>query len=88
MSDKRVLKHPDSGVVFEGYKIPYYEEAVALAKRCMDSFYGLKSVGWDVAITTDGPVIIEGNDDWGLAAHQMVENQGWADRYFKYLDHK
>lgn len=88
MSDKRVLKHPDSGVVFEGYKIPYYEEAVALAKRCMDSFYGLKSVGWDVAITTDGPVIIEGNDDWGLAAHQMVENQGWAERYFKYLDHK
>ena len=88
MSDKRVLQHPDSGVVFEGYKIPYYDEAVALAKRCMNMFYGLKSVGWDVAITTNGPIVIEGNDDWGLAAHQMVENKGWAERYFKYLDHK
>lgn len=88
MSDKRVLKHPDSGVVFEGYKIPYYNEAVALAKRCMKSFYGLKSVGWDIAITTDGPIVIEGNDDWGLAAHQMVENKGWADRYFKYMERR
>lgn len=85
MSDKRITKHPDSGVVFEGYKIPYYDEAVALAKRCMKSFYGLKSVGWDIAITTDGPIVIEGNDDWGLAAHQMVENKGWADMYYKYM---
>lgn len=88
MSDKRVEKHPDTGVVFESYKIPYYEEAVALVKRCMRSFYGLKSVGWDVAITTEGPVIIEGNDDWGLAAHQMVENRGWGVEYFKYLDNE
>ncbi len=85
MSDKRVERHPDSGLVFEGYKIPFYDEAVALAKRCMKAFYGLKSIGWDVAITTDGPIVIEGNDDWGLAAHQMVENRGWADRYFKYM---
>jgi len=88
MSDKRVTKHPDSGVVFEGYKIPYYDEAVALAKRCMKSFYGLKSVGWDIAITTNGPIVIEGNDDWGLAAHQMVENKGWTDRYFKYMERR
>ena len=88
MSDKRVTKHPDSGVVFEGYKIPYYDEAVVLAKRCMKSFYGLKSVGWDIAITTNGPIVIEGNDDWGLAAHQMVENKGWKDRYFKYMERK
>lgn len=86
MSDKRVERHPDTHVVFDGYKIPYYEEALALAKSCMKIFYGIKSVGWDIAITSDGPIVIEGNDDWGLAAHQMVENQGWAERYFKYLD--
>ena len=88
MSDKRVEKHPDTGVVFEGYKIPYYDEAIDLVKKCMRLFYGLKSIGWDVAITTEGPIVIEGNDDWGLAAHQMVENRGWGVEYFKYLDNE
>ena len=88
MTDKRVERHPDTNVVFDGYKIPYYKEALALAKSCMKIFYGIKTVGWDIAITSDGPIVIEGNDDWGLAAHQMVENQGWAERYFKYLNHK
>jgi hypothetical protein len=79
--DKKVTAHPDTGVTFEGYKIPFFDEAIALAKRATECFYGFCSIGWDIAITTDGPIIIEGNDDWGIVAHQMVENRGWLENW-------
>ena len=55
--DKKITAHPDTGVVFEGYKIPYFDEAIALAKFATECFYGLCSIGWDVVITTDGPIL-------------------------------
>lgn len=79
--DKKVTAHPDTKVVFEGYKIPFFDEAIALAKRATECFYGFCSIGWDVAITADGPTLIEGNDDWGIVAHQMVENRGWLQNW-------
>lgn len=75
--DKKVTAHPDTGVVFEGYKIPYFDEAIELARFATKCFYGICSIGWDVVITDDGPILLEGNDDWGIVAHQMVENRGW-----------
>jgi hypothetical protein len=61
-----VQRHPDSGIVFEGFAIPFYHEAVAMAKELQRRFYGLRSIGWDIAIGTEGPIIVEGNDNWEL----------------------
>ncbi len=56
-----ILKHPDSGFRFEGFQIPFYQEACEMAvsatNRIPDGF-----IGWDIAITPAGPTIIEGND--------------------------
>ena len=84
-SDKRIIKHPDTGTVFEGYELPYYKETIELCTKAMDVFYGLKTIGWDMAITEDGPIFIEWNHGWGVAAHQMVDHKGWRDKYNKYL---
>lgn len=84
--DKRITHHPDSGTIFEGYQIPYFKEAILMAKQAMNIFYGLKTIGFDIAITENGPVFIEGNDGWGIAAHQMVENSGWANSYKKLFE--
>jgi hypothetical protein len=67
-----VTKHPQSGVVFEGYEIPYFKEAMRMVMELHSFLYGIHSVGWDVAITKDGPIIIEGNDNWGIPAHQAI----------------
>jgi hypothetical protein len=67
------VKHPQSGVVFEGYEIPYFKEAVRMVVELHSFLYGIHSIGWDVAITKDGPLIIEGNDNWVIGAHQGVE---------------
>lgn len=67
----KATEHPDSGVVFEDYQIPYFEEAKQLVCKfheCLD----LYSIGWDIAITENGPVFVEGNDNWDLAFGQIT----------------
>ena len=58
-------KHPDTNIIFEGYTIPYYNEAVDLCKQFHSKIKDIHLIGWDVAITEDGPIFIEGNDSCG-----------------------
>lgn len=53
--------HPDTGMVLKGTVIPYFKEAVDLCLKAHQYYYGTFTIGWDVAITPDGPVIIEVN---------------------------
>jgi len=52
--------HPDTGIQFEDYPIPFFEEVKSLAIKAA-SCLPQSLVGWDVAITEHGPVLIEGN---------------------------
>jgi hypothetical protein len=59
-----VSRHPDSGIDLDGFEVPHYACAVDLSVRLHGELPGLHTVGWDLAITADGPVFIEGNDNW------------------------
>ncbi len=70
--------HPLTGTKIKGFQIPYWNEilefAAAAARRLPDLGY----VGWDVAISAKGLVLIEGNDYPGHDIYQMpgmVENK-------------
>ena len=54
-------KHPKTGQVFEGFRIPYFNEAVELVRIAAQRVPEIRYVGWDVAVTEKGPVLIEGN---------------------------
>lgn len=45
-----------------GFKIPYFEKVKELAIQAASLCKDLKYVGWDIAITENGPILIEGND--------------------------
>ena len=64
--------HPETGVRFEGFEVPFFDEAVSLATRLHRFFYGLVTIGWDIAITPTGPVFIEGNNGWEIFALQAI----------------
>lgn len=49
---------------FAGTKIPFYEEAIDFVKRLHSYVPQVFSIGWDICITPDGPLVIEGNDGW------------------------
>lgn len=54
-------RHPDTDVPFAGFQLPFWAEARALVLRAHALLPRLAIVGWDVAFTPDGPVIVEGN---------------------------
>ena len=66
-------KHPNTGVELLGYKVPYVKEAVEMAKRAAKVVPQMRYVGWDVAITPNGPAIIEGNN---YCAHDFWQLPG------------
>jgi len=61
---KIIITHPKTGVAFEGFQLPLWEESCALARRAAALFLRIRTIGWDVALTPRGPVIVEGNMWW------------------------
>jgi Sugar-transfer associated ATP-grasp len=58
--------HPLSGVSIVGFRIPFYLEALELAKTLSQKVREVPYIGWDIAITPTGPIVIEGNYNSGV----------------------
>lgn len=54
-------KHPVTNKDIIGFKIPYWQEVLKLVKDASYVCNEVLYVGWDIGISTKGPVIIEGN---------------------------
>lgn len=81
--------HPTSKKKFLGLKVPMWEEVVALSKATQRHFNYFKLLGQDIAITPDGPVIIELNatyDNVGLeqATGPILKDEMVLKEYYKY----
>lgn len=64
-------------------KIPYWDELLATAKRFHKFFYGIPSIGWDVAITPNGFVFTETGEDWEIPLYQVTHG-GLREKFYKY----
>lgn len=58
--------------LFEGGVVPCWKGMVALAKRAAALSPELRTVGWDIALTGNGPVLMEGNDNWDMVIAQIL----------------
>lgn len=65
--------HPVSNEKIIGFEIPYFKEAVEMCKKAALVEKRMGYVGWDVAITNNGPVLVEGNN---FPSYDMVQNYG------------
>lgn len=54
-------KHPDSGAEIVGRKLSQWEEIQALAVQAHRAFTDRVLVGWDIGVTDQGPLVVEGN---------------------------
>jgi hypothetical protein len=58
--------HPQSGVSIVGFRVPLYAEALEMVTRMARVVPQVPYVGWDVAITPERPIAIEGNYNSGV----------------------
>jgi Sugar-transfer associated ATP-grasp len=63
--------HPDTSVRFTGVELPFWDDILELATNAARVTPRVRSVGWDVIVSPDGPVLIEGNPDWDLTMVQV-----------------
>ncbi len=68
--------HPVSGARFDSVKVPDWDAVQQVASEAHALFPEFGIIGWDIAITPDGPVIIEANDNPYHALWQLPEGRG------------
>lgn len=73
-SDKTITTyevHPTNGFNMMGFKVPFFLEAIDMCKKAALVEKHIRYVGWDVAISPNGPLLVEGNQ---LPGYDMPQN--------------
>ena len=65
-----------TNVKVDGFIIPYWNEVVEMVNEAAKVNDKVNIVGWDVAITENGPLIIEGNRGPGMDIIQVLYQRG------------
>lgn len=68
--------HPVTGATIKGFQIPYWQEIIACAMQAALIVPEVRSVGWDIAVTSDGPILVEGNSKWNKDTWQIPAGYG------------
>lgn len=61
---ERVQKHPVTGLEVDGFEMPFWYDMRQLVIQGARAFSPVRILGWDVACTEEGPVIVEANCRW------------------------
>lgn len=72
-------KHPLTGARIEGRLFPAWAQTKALAVTAHGVFANRVAIGWDIALTPQGPVIVEANGFPDLDIIQRTQGQPLAD---------
>lgn len=70
------VRHPISNAPIEGFRLHNIDEIKLLVMRAAENFPWFKSIGWDVGLTADGPLIIEGNYWANFLLIQIAHQKG------------
>lgn len=76
-------KHPDSGITFKGYQIPKWDELKEVVKNLASELSEMHCIGWDLALTKDGWVLVEGNARPQCVTIQTFTKKGYRPMYNK-----
>jgi hypothetical protein len=61
-------RHPDTGFDIAQFQLPMVAEVAAFVDQVARVVPQVQYVGWDIVVTADGPVLVEGN--WGAGVYE------------------
>ena len=64
--------HPDSGIVFKGVQVPFWNEVKSVCSKAQKSLSFVMHYGMDVAISDTGPVVLEINAIPDLVGFEQI----------------
>lgn len=68
--------HPDTQNRISGFALPFWSELKELIAAAHKSLPNLATLGWDVAITDTGPLIVEANSTYDVDLLQVALKRG------------
>lgn len=71
------VEHPTTHEKIVGFTVPRWEEAIATAKKLASILPDVRYVGWDLALTDKGWVVVEGNDKGAFIGFQLPIHRGF-----------
>lgn len=80
----RSESHPNTNIKFSDFQIPFIKEVEEQAFHFHSMLKNIQSIGWDIAIGPEGPIFIEGNDNWEINGPQ-VGNHGLRKAFEEYF---
>lgn len=69
---EKFYKHPDTGFVFKEHVIPQWDKIKDFVINSAERLPQFTYLGWDIALTKEGPLAIETNLGFGLDVYQVV----------------
>ena len=78
--------HPDTGAPLGDLRLPDWARTREVALRAAAAFPAIRTQSWDVALTDDGPALLEFNFGGDLNLHQLAHRRGaLGERYVEHL---
>lgn len=71
----RYKNHPGTNAKVQDRVIEHWPAIATLAQRCHAAFSHRLMIGWDIALTPQGPVMLEGNTKFDVMFLQRVQNR-------------
>ena len=85
-ANEQFIRHPSTGTIIPGFKIPFWNECKAMVEEVSRLVSDVYLIGWDVAVTPEGPTLVELNTHPGLTAIQSPNGHGLKAEFEKIKD--
>ena len=72
----RCIRHPDTGTMFHGFRIPNWEYIISMLNEATVVVPGVGYTGWDVAVRENDAVLVEGNFEGMIHLLQRPADRG------------
>lgn len=73
-------KHPDTNIQINGSVIPKWKDLISMLDGLVRVLPEQKYIGWDMALTNDGWVMVEANPKPLISTIQILEQKGYREK--------